>query len=65
MGEKIKNILKELKQRQTDFEDPGSYMEVQWYIKCKAKAEAFEEAIGIVQRIVNGDIQVKEEDENL
>ena len=58
----------ELKQRQTDFEDPGSYMEVEWYIKCKAKVEAFEEAINIVQRIVNGGYpktEVKEEDENL
>lgn len=47
------NILKELEQRQKDFEDPGSYMEEEWYIICKAKAEAFEEAISMVKKHLN------------
>lgn len=45
----IQEIITELEQRQKDFENPGSYMEDEWYVKCKAKAEAFEEAIAIIK----------------
>ena len=46
----VKNILDELTERQKDFENPGSYMEEEWYVKCGAKVEAFEEAISIVKK---------------
>lgn len=49
----IDSILNELKDRQNDFENPGSYMADEWYIKCDAKAEAFEEAISIVKKYYN------------
>jgi hypothetical protein len=48
----IQQIIKELKQRQLDFQDPGTYLEAEWYIKCEAKAEAFEEAILIIEEIL-------------
>lgn len=47
----IDQIIKELQQRQQDFETPGSYMEDEWYVKCRAKAEAFEEAIQIIKTL--------------
>ena len=46
----MNSILNDLQERQNDFENPGSYMEDEWYIKCQAKAEAFEEAISIVKK---------------
>jgi hypothetical protein len=49
----INDVLQTLKDRQTEFENPGTYMEEEWYTKCKAKAEAFEEAVGIVQDFIN------------
>lgn len=45
----IQEIITELGQRQKDFEDPGYYMEDEWYVICKAKAEAYEEAIAIIK----------------
>jgi hypothetical protein len=48
--ENINNVLTELQERQNDFENPSSYQESEWYVKCRAKAEAFEEAINIVKR---------------
>jgi hypothetical protein len=33
----------------TKFDNPGSYTEEEWYVKCKAKAETFEEAISIIK----------------
>ena len=47
--ETLKEILDTLQERVDDFENPGSYMEEEWYVKCKAKAEAFEEAISIIK----------------
>jgi hypothetical protein len=46
----INDVLKELQERQNDFENPGMYQESEWYVKCRAKAEAFEEAIDIVKK---------------
>ena len=45
----LQEILSTLQERLDDFENPGSYMEEEWYVKCKAKAEAFEEAISIIK----------------
>lgn len=47
--ETLKEILDTLQERLNDFENPGSYMEEEWYVRCKAKAEAFEEAISIIK----------------
>lgn len=47
--ETLKEILDTLQERVHDFENPGSYMEEEWQVKCKAKAEAFEEAISIIK----------------
>jgi hypothetical protein len=47
----ITKVLNELKERQNDFENPGGYMEDEWYVICRAKAEAFEEAVEIVKRL--------------
>jgi len=47
--ETLKEILDTLQERLNDFQNPGSYMEEEWYVKCKAKAEAFEEAISIIK----------------
>jgi len=49
----ILEIITELQQRQEDFKNPGSYMEDEWYVKCQAKAEAFEEAILIIKFLAN------------
>jgi len=46
----IDEVLKELQERQNAFENPGLYQETEWYEKCRAKAEAFEEAIDIVKK---------------
>jgi hypothetical protein len=45
----LQEILTTLQERVHDFENLGSYMEEEWYVKCKAKAEAFEEAISIIK----------------
>jgi hypothetical protein len=50
--EVIQQIIKELEQRQKDFESPSSYMEDEYYLICRAKASAFEEAILIIKNLV-------------
>lgn len=57
----IDQIIKELQQRQQDFENPGFgdlnlnltqlFRPKLAYVECKAKAEAFEEAIQIIKTI--------------
>jgi hypothetical protein len=46
----IDNILKDLEYQMGDYKTPSSYMDDEYYVRCKAKAEAFEEAIAIVKR---------------
>jgi len=51
--EDINDVLQTLKDRQKDFENPGTYLDEEWYVKCAAKAEAFEEAVSILQDFIN------------
>ncbi len=48
-SEIMNNIIKELKYEQERYENPSTYMDDEYYIRCRAKAEAFEDAIGIVE----------------
>lgn len=46
----MSSILNDLEYEKKNYEEPSSYMEDEYYIRCKAKAEAFEEAINIVKK---------------
>ena len=46
----MSSILNDLEYEKNNYEEPSSYMEDEYYIRCKAKAEAFEEAINIVKK---------------
>ncbi len=47
--ELINNIIDRLKEEAKSYRKPGGYQEQEWYIRCEAKAEAFEDAIEIVK----------------
>lgn len=44
------SILNDLEYEKKYYEEPSSYQEERYYIRCEAKAEAFEEAINIVKK---------------
>ena len=46
----MSSILNDLEYEKNNYEEPSSYMEDEYYVRCKAKAEAFEEAINIVKK---------------
>lgn len=46
----MSSILNDLEYEKNNYEEPSSYMEDEYYVRCKAKAEAFEEAISIVKK---------------
>ena len=49
MKTKKEKIIEALEEQRESYSKPGGYMEEEWYVKCAAKAEAFEEAIDIVK----------------
>lgn len=46
----MSSILNDLEYEKKNYEEPSSYMDDEYYVRCKAKAEAFEEAINIVKK---------------
>lgn len=46
----MSSILNDLEYEKKNYEEPSSYMEDEYYVRCEAKAEAFEEAISIVKK---------------
>jgi hypothetical protein len=49
----VEEILKFLRERRDDYDDPGGYMEEEWYIKCSAKVDILEEVINTIERRCN------------
>lgn len=41
----VEEILELLRSTKEDYENPGSYMEEEWYIKCAAKADVLDDMI--------------------
>jgi len=48
----VDQILDVLRSRVKNYEDPGAYMEEEWYIKCAAKVDVLSE---IEYRIARGE----------
>ena len=46
----MSSILNDLEYEKKNYEEPSSYMGDEYYVRCRAKAEAFEEAINIVKK---------------
>jgi hypothetical protein len=52
-SEIMDNIINELKHEHENYENPSTYMDNEYYVRCRAKAEAFEDAIRIVEKHYN------------
>lgn len=48
----LKKILKELRDELKDYQTPSTYQDDEYYVVCKAKAEAYEEAIDRIERLI-------------
>lgn len=48
----LEKILKELRYELKDYQTPSTYQDAEYYVVCKAKAEAYEEAIDRIERLV-------------
>jgi hypothetical protein len=45
----VEEILELLRQHKEDYEDPGSYMEESWYVKCAAKVDVLDDVIRTIE----------------
>lgn len=48
-NKQIESIIESLRYEQDSNERPGAFMETEYYIKCSAKAEAYEYAIDVIK----------------
>ena len=47
----IEKIIERLEEEVENYSNPGTYMDDEYYVRCKAKAEAFEEVISIIKNM--------------
>ena len=46
---KVEQILELLRKYRDDYNDPGGYMEEEYYIKCMAKVDVLEDVISTIE----------------
>lgn len=54
-SKKIDKAIEYVKSRLGDYQNPGSYQEAEWYIKCDAKADILEEVLSRLEGIKRGE----------
>lgn len=45
----VEQILELLRGYRDDYNDPGGYMEEEWYIKCAAKVDVLDDMINLIE----------------
>ena len=52
IADTAQRIVTELKRRQAEYDDPGSYLDTEYYVRMRAKSDALDDAIDMVELLM-------------